>query len=251
MGSRYKDICRMQAQIPRKAAITEEAYNIDVNGLTKFMIDIDACLEGKDMDANATGVSPINPENVLCSGSNNSVRGIKTKERYRGTSSRPKGVLERKRKKKAINPNESSLHNLDVVLPSSQSSQRIDGNCLSTEKETTGDRERREDLNPNRYSFSRDAVMAELAPEGSQFDGRQYDTKMNELLTFDGQDFFTSYDEVYDSFDAMGLQENLLRGIYAYGRFDLLGKNARRKTQQEYGTTEQEYGATAIWKKRV
>jgi hypothetical protein len=38
-------------------------------------------------------------------------------------------------------------------------------------------------------------------------------------LTADGQDFFTSYDEVYDSFDAMGLQENLLRGIYAYGRY--------------------------------
>jgi len=37
-------------------------------------------------------------------------------------------------------------------------------------------------------------------------------------LTSDGQDFFTSYDEVYDSFDSMGLQENLLRGIYAYGR---------------------------------
>lgn len=36
-------------------------------------------------------------------------------------------------------------------------------------------------------------------------------------LSSDGQDFFTSYDEVYDSFDAMGLQENLLRGIYAYG----------------------------------
>lgn len=36
-------------------------------------------------------------------------------------------------------------------------------------------------------------------------------------LTADGQDFFASYDEVYDSFDAMGLQENLLRGIYAYG----------------------------------
>lgn len=39
-------------------------------------------------------------------------------------------------------------------------------------------------------------------------------------LSADGQDFFTSYDEVYDSFDAMGLQENLLRGIYAYGRSD-------------------------------
>ena len=36
-------------------------------------------------------------------------------------------------------------------------------------------------------------------------------------LQTDGDDFFTSYDEVYDSFDAMGLQENLLRGIYAYG----------------------------------
>lgn len=35
--------------------------------------------------------------------------------------------------------------------------------------------------------------------------------------TSDGQDFFTTYDEVYDSFDSMGLQENLLRGIYAYG----------------------------------
>ena len=37
-------------------------------------------------------------------------------------------------------------------------------------------------------------------------------------LSSDGQDFFTSYDEVFDSFDGMGLQENLLRGIYAYGR---------------------------------
>ncbi|KAI6671760.1 hypothetical protein NL676_006645 [Syzygium grande] len=60
------------------------------------------------------------------------------------------------------------------------------------------------------------SVMAGLAPEGSQFDPRQYDTKINEL-TNEGQDFFTSYDEVYDSFDSMGLQENLLRGIYAYG----------------------------------
>ncbi|XP_076909525.1 eukaryotic initiation factor 4A-15-like [Bidens hawaiensis] len=61
------------------------------------------------------------------------------------------------------------------------------------------------------------AVMAGAAPDGSQFDTRHFDSKMNELLSTDGQDFFTSYDEVYDSFDAMGLQENLLRGIYAYG----------------------------------
>ncbi|XP_039776645.1 eukaryotic initiation factor 4A-like [Panicum virgatum] len=31
------------------------------------------------------------------------------------------------------------------------------------------------------------------------------------------EDFFTSYDEVCESFGDMGLQENLLRGIYAYG----------------------------------
>lgn len=38
-------------------------------------------------------------------------------------------------------------------------------------------------------------------------------------VSADGQEFFTSYDEVCDTFDAMGLQENLLRGIYAYGKY--------------------------------
>ncbi|THU48835.1 hypothetical protein C4D60_Mb06t03170 [Musa balbisiana] len=59
--------------------------------------------------------------------------------------------------------------------------------------------------------------MAGMAPEGSQFDARQYDAKMTELLNADGQEFFTSYDEICESFDDMGLHENLLRGIYAYG----------------------------------
>ena len=36
--------------------------------------------------------------------------------------------------------------------------------------------------------------------------------------TGETEEFFTSYDEVFESFDDMGLQENLLRGIYAYGR---------------------------------
>ncbi|GFZ08118.1 eukaryotic translation initiation factor 4A1 [Actinidia rufa] len=66
---------------------------------------------------------------------------------------------------------------------------------------------------------SGNGVMAGLAPEGSQFDARQYDAKMNEILATDGQDFFTSYDDVCESFDAMGLLENLLRGIYAYGNY--------------------------------
>nr|ACJ84368.1 unknown [Medicago truncatula] len=59
--------------------------------------------------------------------------------------------------------------------------------------------------------------MAGLAPEGSQFDAGKFDQKMNDLIAADGDEFWTSYDEVYDSFDAMGLAENLLRGIYAYG----------------------------------
>ncbi|CAI0387330.1 unnamed protein product [Linum tenue] len=60
--------------------------------------------------------------------------------------------------------------------------------------------------------------MAGLAPDGSNnFDAKSYDQKMSELLLADGQDFFASYDEVHETFDSMGLQENLLRGIYAYG----------------------------------
>ncbi len=30
--------------------------------------------------------------------------------------------------------------------------------------------------------------------------------------------FYTDWEETYDSFDQMGLHENLLRGIYAYGQ---------------------------------
>ncbi|KAG8095283.1 hypothetical protein GUJ93_ZPchr0012g19156 [Zizania palustris] len=62
------------------------------------------------------------------------------------------------------------------------------------------------------------SVMAGMAPEGSQFDAKHYDSKMQELLNQgETEEFFTSYDEVHESFDDMGLQENLLRGIYAYG----------------------------------
>jgi len=41
------------------------------------------------------------------------------------------------------------------------------------------------------------------------------------------EEFFTSYDEVFESFDDMGLQENLLRGIYAYGRLGVCFALAR------------------------
>ncbi|KAK4378974.1 hypothetical protein RND71_000836 [Anisodus tanguticus] len=47
-----------------------------------------------------------------------------------------------------------------------------------------------------------------MAGSGSQFDARQFDAKMAELQQ---EEFFTLYDEVYESFDGMGLQENLMR----------------------------------------
>ncbi|RZC77176.1 hypothetical protein C5167_001344 [Papaver somniferum] len=57
--------------------------------------------------------------------------------------------------------------------------------------------------------------MAGMAPEGSQYDTKSYDTKHKAFA--DGQEFFTSYDEVHETFDVMGLKQDLLRGIYAYG----------------------------------
>lgn len=35
----------------------------------------------------------------------------------------------------------------------------------------------------------------------------------------EGDTFYTEWEDTYESFDQMGLHENLLRGIYAYGEF--------------------------------
>ncbi|CAI9093538.1 OLC1v1029050C1 [Oldenlandia corymbosa var. corymbosa] len=62
------------------------------------------------------------------------------------------------------------------------------------------------------------AATTKTREEGSRFDTGRYDEQIHDLLSGDETgDFFTSYDEVYESFDSMGLEENLLRGIYAYG----------------------------------
>lgn len=52
------------------------------------------------------------------------------------------------------------------------------------------------------------------------YDAKAYDQKMQEYMGTqegEGEKFFTEWEETYDSFDQMGLHENLLRGIYAYG----------------------------------
>merc|ERR1712100_304612 len=53
--------------------------------------------------------------------------------------------------------------------------------------------------------------------EFNAFDARSYDEKMKELMTDAAEDFAPEWTEVCESFDDMGLHENLLRGIYAYG----------------------------------
>lgn len=37
-------------------------------------------------------------------------------------------------------------------------------------------------------------------------------------LSGEGDDFISTWEEVHETFDVMGLHENLLRGIYAYGK---------------------------------
>jgi translation initiation factor 4A len=53
--------------------------------------------------------------------------------------------------------------------------------------------------------------------EQNAFDDRNYDTKMAGILDPNSEDFAPEWEETYESFDSMGLHENLLRGIYAYG----------------------------------
>jgi translation initiation factor 4A len=51
------------------------------------------------------------------------------------------------------------------------------------------------------------------------YDAKAYDAKMQEYMGEASKpgEFFTEWEESFESFDQMGLLENLLRGIYAYG----------------------------------
>eukprot|EP00210_Caulerpa_lentillifera_P004956 g4730.t1 len=61
--------------------------------------------------------------------------------------------------------------------------------------------------------------MSRGAQETSLYDGDAYDKKMSAFLdASEGETpFYTDWDESYQSFDEMDLNEGLLRGIYAYG----------------------------------
>jgi len=49
------------------------------------------------------------------------------------------------------------------------------------------------------------------------FDSKAFDDKMKKFLDGNADSFYSDWEETFDTFDQMGLHENLLRGIYAYG----------------------------------
>ncbi|KAH9304208.1 hypothetical protein KI387_008612, partial [Taxus chinensis] len=57
--------------------------------------------------------------------------------------------------------------------------------------------------------------MASMDHVGGNFDAKNYDKNMQNVLG--GEELYSTWEEVHDTFDSMDLQENLLQGIYAYG----------------------------------
>lgn len=49
------------------------------------------------------------------------------------------------------------------------------------------------------------------------FDAKAFDEKMKKFLETNEDNFMTDWNESFETFDEMGLNEKLLRGIYAYG----------------------------------
>ena len=99
MARRYKELCRMQTQIATKAAESEEAFNIAIRGLNKILEDVDGSSKSQDIEKSTSGILRNCNNNNILDGIGR-VKGIKTKERVRGTFNRPKGALERTKKKK-------------------------------------------------------------------------------------------------------------------------------------------------------
>ncbi|XBI46557.1 hypothetical protein VPH35_110775 [Triticum aestivum] len=67
-----------------------------------------------------------------------------------------------------------------------------------------------------RVTQTKGVDVAATVLEGARFDGKQPVSKMTTRLTQFYEEFNT-YNEIHDSFVEMGLRENLLKGIYAYG----------------------------------
>ncbi|CAD6258913.1 unnamed protein product [Miscanthus lutarioriparius] len=65
-------------------------------------------------------------------------------------------------------------------------------------------------------TIQHETVVSEAAAPAMDTDACSIHSKAFQDEHGETEEFFTSYDEVFESFDDMSLQENLLRGIYAY-----------------------------------
>ncbi|KAM6555987.1 hypothetical protein CsatB_003006 [Cannabis sativa] len=103
MGLRYKDLCRMQTQVSTKSAEYEETYVIALDGYNKILEDVDEFIRQKEANKffGSTNLHDKSlPAGITINKGENNIKGVKLKEKLHGKSTRPKGALEKARKKK-------------------------------------------------------------------------------------------------------------------------------------------------------
>ncbi|XP_062085397.1 protein FAR1-RELATED SEQUENCE 5-like [Humulus lupulus] len=103
MVNRYHELCRLfQTCVVTKASKSEKAYNYAKSGLRKIVEEID--------DPSDDPIIHSYDENQYSNKERNNIKGIKTKRKVCGKSSRSKAALEKARKKKKVerNKNEGS-----------------------------------------------------------------------------------------------------------------------------------------------
>ncbi|KAF7148989.1 hypothetical protein RHSIM_Rhsim03G0106600 [Rhododendron simsii] len=102
MGIRYKELCRLHTQLATRAAESDKAYEIALDGLHKILEEVETILGGVEMHPTSLETSLVQSDVVEDDaiihdeGAGNKVKGLKVKERANGKSSkRPRSALEK------------------------------------------------------------------------------------------------------------------------------------------------------------
>nr|XP_048321706.1 protein FAR1-RELATED SEQUENCE 5-like [Ziziphus jujuba var. spinosa] len=114
LARRYKDLCRLQTQVATKAAETEETYKIARTALAKILEDVDAYLKDNNIGKSISKIV----ETTTVPSASEKIKGIKSKKRVRGKSTRPRNALERVRKKKNValgEPSQQQSHASEIA----------------------------------------------------------------------------------------------------------------------------------------
>ncbi|KAI8574012.1 hypothetical protein RHMOL_Rhmol01G0320800 [Rhododendron molle] len=102
MGIRYKELCRLHTHLATRAAESEKAYEIALDGLHKILEEVETILGGVKIHETFLETSHVQNDVVEDDaiihdeGAGNKVKGLKVKERTNGKSSkRPRSDLEK------------------------------------------------------------------------------------------------------------------------------------------------------------